>query len=553
MSRRVTPQLGLLLILLLVVISGLVASNRYFQDRTLVLDGRAERIVRNIERIHTYDEILTGSARLAAATGDPVYERRYNGAAPELDAVIAQTLKLVNSPQAEAAIATTSDANQALIKMETRSFALGRSGRRREASALLTSSQYAKQKETYTQGSERAATVFRATVRDNAAQVRRYRTLALWIGILGGAIVLLAGIMLLRLARERERIAADHDARTVAEAQRRAGEVEYFESQHRFTDILQATRRESEATTLIKRHLERTIPGGMVAIVNRNEVENRLDVVTPLADGSAMFAALDGAEPGACAAVRLGRAHERDPEGISLLECELCGTLSGPSLCAPSLVGGEVIGAVLVACRQPITEDVRRRVEQTVAQAAPVLVNLRNLSDAEERAVTDTLTGLPNKRSIEDTLKRMAAQANRSHTTLAAIMLDLDHFKRVNDLYGHALGDEVLTAVGAAIKATLRDSDYAGRYGGEEFLILLPDTTPDGALITATRLLRAISDLRIATQDLSITASLGVALMPNDADTSEHLFRLADRALYAAKHAGRNRIESAHADTAVLD
>ena len=74
--------------------------------------------------------------------------------------------------------------------------------------------------------------------------------------------------------------------------------------------------------------------------------------------------------------------------------------------------------------------------EQTVAQAAPVLVNLRNLSDAEQRAVTDTLTGLPNRRSIEDTLKRMAAQATRSHTTLAAIMLDLDHFKRVNDLYG---------------------------------------------------------------------------------------------------------------------
>lgn len=112
MSRRVTPQLGLLLILLLVVISGLVASNRYFQDRSLALHDRAEKIVRNIERIHTYDEILTGSARLAAATGDPAYERRYNQAAPELDAVIAETLELVHSRQADAAIATTSDATR---------------------------------------------------------------------------------------------------------------------------------------------------------------------------------------------------------------------------------------------------------------------------------------------------------------------------------------------------------------------------------------------------------------------------------------------------------
>jgi diguanylate cyclase (GGDEF)-like protein len=553
MGRRVTPQLGLLLILLLAVITGLVASNRYFQDRTLVLHSRAEKIVRNIERIHTYDEILTGSARLAAATGDHAYERRYNHAAPELDAVIAETLELVSNPRAEAAIAETSDANQALIKMERRSFALGRQGHGREASALLTSTEYARQKDIYSQGSKRAASIFRATVADNAAQVRRYRSTALGIGIFGGAILLLASIILLRLARERERIAAEHDNRTLIEGERRLAEVEYFESQHHFTDILQITRRESEAHSLIKRHLERTIPGGVVAVVNRNDVENRLDVVTPLPEGSAMFAALEGAEPGACAAVRLGRTHEREPDGMSLLECELCGKLPGPSLCAPSLVGGEVIGSVLVECRDRITEDVRRRVEQTVAQAAPVLINLRNLSDAEERAVTDNLTGLPNKRSIEETLKRMAAQASRSATVLAAIMLDLDHFKRVNDVYGHARGDEVLTAVGAAITGALRESDYAGRYGGEEFLILLPDTTRDGALITAARLLSAIANLRIATEELSITASLGVALMPDDADTSEDLFRLADRALYAAKQAGRNRIECAHSGTVVFD
>ena len=275
--------------------------------------------------------------------------------------------------------------------------------------------------------------------------------------------------------------------------------------------------------------------------------------MTALPDGSAMSAALAGAVPGACAAVRLGRAHERNLDGMSLLECELCGKLPGPSLCAPSLVGGEVIGSVLVECEQPITEEIRRRVEQTVSQAAPVLVNLRNLSDAEERAVTDTLTDLPNKRSIEETLKRMAAQATRSLTSLAAIMLDLDHFKKINDVYGHARGDEVLTAVGGAIKAALRDSDYAGRYGGEEFLILLPDTTRNGALITAERLLGAIANLRVATENVSVTASLGVALMPDDADSSEDLFRLADRALYAAKQAGRNCIESAHTGTVVLD
>jgi diguanylate cyclase (GGDEF)-like protein len=167
--------------------------------------------------------------------------------------------------------------------------------------------------------------------------------------------------------------------------------------------------------------------------------------------------------------------------------------------------------------------------------------------------VTDTLTGLPNKRSIEDTLKRMAAQAGRSLNPLAAIMLDLDHFKSVNDVHGHHRGDEVLAAVGTAIMETMRDSDFAGRYGGEEFLILLPDTNRDGALVSATRLLNAVADLQIASQDVKITASLGVALMPDDAGSSEELFRRADRALYAAKRAGRNCIVSAHTETPALD
>ena len=113
---------------------------------------------------------------------------------------------------------------------------------------------------------------------------------------------------------------------------------------------------------------------------------------------------------------------------------------------------------------------------ETVAQSAPVLANLRNLAIAESRALTDVLTGLANKRSIEDTLKRMSAQAGRTLSPLAAVLLDLDHFKQNNDLFGHDRGDDVLAAVGSTITQTLRDSDVAGRYGGEEFLLLLPDT-----------------------------------------------------------------------------
>jgi diguanylate cyclase (GGDEF)-like protein len=544
MERRATPQLVLLLVLLFAVLTTLVTSNHYFMGRSLAVHDRAEQIVRNIERIRLYDEVLTGSARLAAATGDAAYERRYHRSAPQLDAVIADTLRLANSARAAAAIASTSDANQALIAMEERSFELGGQGHAREALALLNSPRYRQQKEVYAQGSRRAEDVFRAVVRRNTAEVRRYRPLALGIGILGGAVLLVAGVAILRLARERERLGLEHVVSTRQEADRRAAEVEYFETQHDFSDILQVTRQESEANTLIKRHLEQAIPGACVTVTNRNNSDNRLELMTELPAESPLHETFAGAEPSSCAAVRLGRAHEREPHRRSLLECELCGGLAGPSLCTPSLVGGEVIGSVLLECDGPIADDMRRRVQESVAQAAPVLANLRNLSLAETRAMTDKLTGLANRRSIEDTLKRMAAQSARTLTPLAAIMLDLDHFKQVNDVYGHDRGDEVLAAVGAAITGCLRESDFAGRYGGEEFLILLPESDHAGTLITAERLRTTIARLRIPQENVTITASLGLSVMPEDAVTAADLLRCADRALYAAKRGGRNRVEN---------
>ena len=154
----------------------------------------------------------------------------------------------------------------------------------------------------------------------------------------------------------------------------------------------------------------------------------------------------------------------------------------------PSLVGGEVIGSVLVAHRPPLTQPERSRVDESVSQAAPVLANLRNLAVAEVRAATDGLTGLPNARSLRESLVRMVAQAARSELPLSAVLCDLDHFKQINDVYGHEKGDQALAAASAALRAALRESDLAGRYGGEEFLILLPDTPLDGAVVLAEKL-----------------------------------------------------------------
>jgi GGDEF domain-containing protein len=119
-------------------------------------------------------------------------------------------------------------------------------------------------------------------------------------------------------------------------------------------------------------------------------------------------------------------------------------------------------------------------VRDSVVQAAPILATQRNLALAQLRAASDALTGLPNRRAADETLNRMVAHAGRAVSPLAGVLLDLDHFKQVNDLHGHELGDKALAAVGQILISTLRTSDFAARYGGEEFLVLLPDTPCGG-------------------------------------------------------------------------
>ena len=211
----------------------------------------------------------------------------------------------------------------------------------------------------------------------------------------------------------------------------------------------------------------------------------------------------------------------------------------------PSLVSGEVIGSVLVEHPTGLNTGQRDRVSDSVAQAAPVLANLRNLAIAEMRAATDALSGLPNQRACQDNLKRMVAHASRAVSTISAVLLDLDHFKQINDRFGHGAGDDVLAAVGETLNSALRASDFAGRYGGEEFLILLPDTDSEGAIDAAEKVRAAIAMIDVPQVDREITASLGVAVFPTDALDADTLVRMADRALYAAKGAGRNRVELA--------
>jgi len=167
------------------------------------------------------------------------------------------------------------------------------------------------------------------------------------------------------------------------------------------------------------------------------------------------------------------------------------------------------------------------------------------MQDLQEQAITDPLTGLHNTRYLRELLPREMLRAKRKDNPLAAIMIDVDHFKRVNDSLGHEAGDEVLKELGALFKKSIRGSDIACRYGGEEFAIILADATSEGARRKAEDIRAAVKGLELHHGGKPIgglTVSLGVALFPYHADQATTLLRKADEALYQAKDTGRDRV-----------
>lgn len=371
--------------------------------------------------------------------------------------------------------------------------------------------------------------------------------LSTWIVVGLSLLLTLTGLWLVRVNFRRERRA--QEALRAVEQRRDAREREYVEDRRRFAEVVQVSETENEARELIKRRIETGLQGAQVTVLSRNNSANRLEATTPVPDGP-LAQALVGAKPRSCLAIRLGREHEEQgAHNGSAAACELCGMAGSRSLCEPLLVSGEVIGSLLVSHEDPLDEQGRRLINETVTYTAPVLANLRNLAIAERRAHTDSLTGLPNRRALDDTFKLLIAQAGRALTPLSAMLIDLDRFKEVNDTYGHDRGDEVLAAMATTLKDSVRSSDFAARLGGEEFLVLLPNTDPATAGVVAEGIAKKLASTNVHGMERMVTASFGVAGYPMHGMDMPNLLRSADRALYQAKRDGRDCVRVATAMT----
>jgi diguanylate cyclase (GGDEF)-like protein len=217
-----------------------------------------------------------------------------------------------------------------------------------------------------------------------------------------------------------------------------------------------------------------------------------------------------------------------------------------PVLAVPLRGPGGMLGALAVARsagEPPFGSEDIEAMQDLAGHAAAAVANALAHEETRRLSVTDPLTGAGNFRQLSTTLAREVERATRFSRPLSVVMLDLDHFKGVNDTHGHPFGDGVLREFARRLQDCLREVDTVTRYGGEEFTVVLPETGADGATAVAARIVRAVRErpFTVGSRSAEVTVSAGVAAFPDHGRTASELLRAADAALYAAKGAGRDR------------
>lgn len=320
--------------------------------------------------------------------------------------------------------------------------------------------------------------------------------------------------------------------------------------------LLHACASREEVFRLLPERMRRLFRGASGCLALLSASKNRLESAAEW--GICPTAQIFG--PDECWALRRGRTHVHRG-GDSALRCShLLG--DGPSICIPLIANGEAIGTLSLQENDSIpslspqdrdceSDLLARRNQLAAAVAEHIALSVANLGLREAlrlQAVRDPLTGLYNRRYMQEFLDRELHSARRKHRPLAVMMLDLDHFKRYNDTFGHAAGDKALASVGETLLRCVRAEDVACRYGGEEFTLILPECSLRQASARADEIRKRIREFPVS-RDLEasepLTMSIGVAAFEESTDRVDLLLKFADDALYQAKRAGRDRVVAA--------
>src|ERR1700674_4825926 len=318
--------------------------------------------------------------------------------------------------------------------------------------------------------------------------------------------------------------------------------------------LLQACTSREEVFRLIPERLRRLFPGASGSVSPLSASRNRVESAAEwgICPTDRIFS------PEQCWALRRGCTHAH-PGGRSVPHCShLLG--EGASVCIPLIANGDTCGTLAIQNDEPLSPIsdpdagsgvFARRVQLAGTAAEHIAVAVANLNLRESlrvQAVRDPLTGLYSRRYMQEFLERELHSARRKHRPIAVMMLDLDHFKRYNDNFGHSAGDQALAAVGDTLLPRVRPEDVACRYGGEEFALILPECSLRQATVRAEEICRRIRENRAHPDQQAagvLTLSIGVAAFDETTDRVDLLLKFADDALYQAKRAGRDRVVAA--------
>jgi diguanylate cyclase (GGDEF)-like protein len=391
--------------------------------------------------------------------------------------------------------------------------------------------------------------------RSKGSQRSSFLSISTQIGlvVLFGLILLVLFAMLLRDALRRQELgrtmalANEQLETSVRTLEERAAETEMLTTAR---DELQLCVELTQVYASAAHSFGRLLEGSSGSLCMINNSRQLVETVASWSGTGGPSAVEEAFLPEACCGLRLGQPRWRLP-AVSAIQCtHFPGGSVGRYLCMPIAAHGNTLGVLYVQCASDSdVSKVNNRMDglrQLVQLTGMAIATLNLRMTLENQSIRDSLTGLFNRHFMQISLERELARAARRKLTLAVFMLDLDHFKKFNDTYGHAVGDLALRTVSEIFKSKIRTEDIACRYGGEEFTIILPDIALPIAMERAESIRRSVEALKLPVEDhvlSNFSISIGVALYPMDGEQADQLLRQADMALYRAKRQGRNCVE----------
>ncbi len=395
---------------------------------------------------------------------------------------------------------------------------------------------------------ERALLVARAqSSRRSANVLRALAVLGIPIGIL------MIWVVYRLLVQEIRRRAQAEDNTAQANQQLRIGldRVERvgaeLQALNRYGSMLQSCAKPEEALQLSRDLFGNLLPGVTGGIYRIRNSQDHAELATQWGTHSAVAPPMMAVD--ACWALRRGQSHAaRLADGARCAHLEACADAAAATLCVPLVAHGSQLGLLTLSDMGDAVDAHHDIIQAAAEQLSMALANLSLQDRLRQQSIRDPLSGLFNRRYLEESASRELTRCARRELPLSLLMFDIDHFKSFNDVHGHAGGDAVLAQFGKLLQAMSRGEDIACRYGGEEFTLILPEADLDTARQRAEAIRLAVAAMQVTHLGKplpQVTVSIGAAAFPLHGQVPDTLMQAADEALYRAKRAGRNRVEVA--------